>query len=267
MKVRRAFALMRAGILEALQFRLATLLTIAGNLLYLLLVYNLWKSIFASTETGIVNGMTFSDTMIYLVLASAVLNFLEMYIVWTMGREIQDGKIVVDLLRPMSYRSWRFFDGAGMMVTGFFTTFLPTSIVVFFVSDGAIHLGVNILFFVISLMMSAVINYYISFITGTVCIYTQSIWGINIVKEVILGLFSGALIPLAFFPDFLKKITMFLPFQTIVNSPMQILLHNENSLCETFSILGLQFFWLVALLFISEGFFRVSLKKITVNGG
>lgn len=95
MKLKKFLTLTRAGIIESLQFRLGTLVIVAGNLLYLIVVYFLWKAIYASVGTGIVNGMTFSDTLIYLVLATALFNFMEMYIVWEIGRSVQSGKIKI----------------------------------------------------------------------------------------------------------------------------------------------------------------------------
>ena len=267
MKIRRNLALLRAGLLESLQFRLSMLFTLVGNLLYLLLVYFLWKAIFASADSDIVNGMTFNGTMIYLVFATALFNFMEIWIVWGMGRDIQSGKIVVDLLKPMNYRTLMFFNGSGEMVSNFFTTFLPTAIICFIVAKGEIPVGINMLWFVISVIFSVLINYYINFCVGVICMHTESIWGINIMKEVIVGLLSGAVVPLAFFPETLRQISMFLPFQAIINSPMKMLLTRDASFETVAYTLGLQLMWVVILFVVSELFFRVSLKKITVNGG
>lgn len=265
--MRKYVSLIRAGLLDTLQFRLSLIFTVVGNLLYLLLIYYLWRAIFASADSPVINGMTFSDTMVYLVFASALFNFMEMWIVWTMGREIQEGKIVVDLLKPMNYLTYIFFKGFGEVIVKFFLTFLPTAIVVLFVSDGAIKLGVNLLYFVVSVIFSLLINYYINFFVGTICMHTESIWGINIMKEVIVGILSGATVPLAFFPEAFHRIAMVLPFHTIINSPIELLLHAEYEMSERLQILGLQLIWLVALRLLAEWFFRVSLKKITVNGG
>ncbi len=267
MRLKKYFSIVRAGILDALQFRLAMFVTFIGNILYLLLVYNLWKAIYASSSESVINGMTFTDTIIYLVFASALFTFMEMWIVWNMGRDIQSGQIVVDLLKPMKYRRLLFCNGCGEMLVKFFTTFLPTAIVVFFVSDGAIKLGFNVLLFCLSVGMSMIINYYICFFTGTICMHTESIWGVNVVKEVVAALLSGAAIPIVFFPEAARKIVMLLPFQGIVNSPLTILLHPEYSAVEILKVLGLQLFWVLAMRFISQMFFSVSLKKITVNGG
>ncbi len=104
MNLKKYFTLTRAGIIEALQFRLSFVIMVIGNLLYLIVTYFLWKAVFAAVDGDTVNGMTFTDTLIYLVLATALYGFMEMYLVWEVGRNIQSGKIVLDLLKPMPYR-------------------------------------------------------------------------------------------------------------------------------------------------------------------
>lgn len=267
MKLSKYLTLVRCGIISQLQFRAEMILTFVGNLFYLLIVYYLWRAIFASSGSEVVNGMTFQDTMIYLVFASSLFSFMEVWLVWQMGRDIQSGQIVLDLLRPMPYKNYLFWNFAGEIVCKFFTTFLPTSIVVYFISGGAITLGINLIWFVISVTLSILINFYINFFVGTVCMHTESIWGINIMKEVIVGLLSGATIPLAFFPERIREIMMVLPFQAVINSPMSILLHSEYSIMEVSKIIGIQLFWAVSLWIVTEVYFRMSVKKITVNGG
>lgn len=267
MNLKKYLTLTRAGIIETLQFRLSFVVMVAGNLLYLIVVYFLWKAIYASAGTDIVNGMTFTDTLIYLVLATALFNFMEMYTVWEIGRNIQSGKIVLDLLKPMDYRKYLFWSYSGSFVTQFFLTFLPTFIAVSVVTGGAIPIGVNLLYFIISVIMAVSINYSIDFLVGTVCLYTESIWGINIMKQVIVLLLSGATIPLAFFPDSLRTVMYYLPFQSIYNAPLSILLDGQPQLQTVLVTLGTQLFWCIAMFILSKLFWKVSLRQITVNGG
>lgn len=267
MKLKKYLTLTRAGIIEALQFRLSFVVMVIGNLLYLIVVYFLWKAIYASAGTDIVNGMTFSDTLIYLVLATALFNFMEMYTVWEIGRNIQSGKIVLDLLKPMKYRRYLFWSYSGSFVTQFFLTFLPTFIVVSVVTHGAIHIGLNLLYFVISVCLAVSINYSVDFLVGTICLYTESIWGINIMKQVIVLLLSGATIPIAFFPEPLKTIVYYLPFQSIYNAPLSILLDGSPQPQTVLVTLGTQIMWCVVMMILSKLFWKVSLRQITVNGG
>lgn len=266
MKLKKYLTLTRAGIIESLQFRASMFVLVLGNLLYLTVVYFLWKAIYASAGTDVVNGMTFSDTLIYLVLATALFNFMEMYTVWEMGRNIQSGKIVLDLLKPIRYRSYLFWSFSGSFVVQFFAVFLPTFLVVYIVTGGAIPMGISLFYFVIAVAMAVIINYSIDFIVGTVCLYTESIWGINIMKQVIVLLLSGATIPLAFFPEPFKTVVGYLPFQSIYNTPLTILLGGQETEA-VFEVLGIQLFWCVALLLFSSLFWKLSLRKITVNGG
>ncbi|WP_295084759.1 ABC-2 family transporter protein [Ruminococcus sp.] len=267
MKLKKYLTLTRAGIIEALQFRLSFLVMVIGNLLYLIVVYFLWKAIYASAGTDVVNGMSFTDTLIYLVLATALFNFMEMYTVWEIGRNIQSGKIVLDLLKPMEYRKYLFWSYSGSFVTQFFLTFLPTFIAVAIVTHGAIPLGVNLIYFVLSVVMAVSINYSIDFLVGTICLYTESIWGINIMKQVIVLLLSGATIPIAFFPEPLKTIVHYLPFQSIYNAPLSLLLDGNPATETVLSTLGTQLIWCIIMMVISKLFWKFSLRQITVNGG
>jgi len=267
MKIRKYLALTRAGIMEALQFRMATFVMIVGNLLYLTIMFFLWKAIFASSGTDVVNGMTFETTLIYLVLATALNNFMEMYIVWEIGRNIQTGKIALDLLRPFNYKSYLFWSYSGTLFFDFVTTFLPTFVVIAFVTKGTIPLGINLLYFLIAVVFAMIINFNLDFIIGTVCLYTESIWGINIMKQVVISLFSGAAIPLAFFPETFRQVVDWLPFRAICDTPLTILLDGNPDISKVAIKLSISFAWVIITAVLSRVFWNVSIKQVTVNGG
>lgn len=269
MNLRRHLALTRAGIMESLQYRLGTAVTLFANLIYLVLVYFLWKAIYASAGTDVVNGMTFTDTMIYLILATALFNFLEMFVVWDMSRSIQSGKIILDLLKPMNFREYTFWSYSGSHVVLFALTFVPTFLVVLIVTNGAIPMGVNLLWFVIATVLALIVNFSMEMIVATICLYTESTWGINIVKETIVLLLSGASIPLAFFPETFRKVVDLLPFRAVYDIPLTILLqkNGSDSIEGLLPMFGLQFLWAVILTLAGTLFWNYSVRKITVNGG
>ena len=269
MNLRRHLALTRAGIMESLQYRLGTAVTLFANLIYLVLVYYLWKAIYASSGTDVVNGMTFTDTMIYLILATALFNFLEMFVVWDMSRSIQSGKIILDLLKPMNFREYTFWSYSGSHVVLFTLTFVPTFIVVLIVTHGAIPMGLNLVYFLISTLFALIVNFNIEMIVATICLYTESTWGINIVKETIVLLLSGASIPLAFFPEKLRAVVDFMPFRAVYDIPLTILLEKNgaDTLQGLLPMFGFQLIWIVILTAAGSLFWNYSVKKITVNGG
>jgi len=269
MTLRKYIALVRAGIMESLHFRLGTVVTLFANLIYLVLVYFLWKAVYDSSGVDVVNGMTFTDTMIYLILATALFNFLEMFIVWDMSRSIQSGGIILDLLKPMQYRSYKFWSYSGSHVSQFVLAFIPTFIVVMIVTKGAIPIGLNLVRFMVSVILALVINFSIEMLVATLCLYTESTWGINIVKETIVLVLSGASIPLAFFPESIRNIISWLPFRAIYDIPLQVLLNKGGSdtLEGLAKMWGMQLGWCVILGLAGVLFWNHAVKKITVNGG
>ncbi|MBP5491236.1 MAG: hypothetical protein J6Y08_00125 [Clostridiales bacterium] len=269
MNIKRHLALTRAGVMESLQYRLGTAVTLFANLIYLVLVYFLWKAIYASAGTDVVNGMSFTDTMIYLILATALFNFLEMFVVWDMSRSIQSGKIILDLLKPMNFREYTFWSYSGSHVVLFALTFVPTFIVVMIVTHGAIPIGLNLLYFAVATVLALIVNFSMEMIVSTICLYTESTWGINIVKETIVLLLSGASIPLAFFPETARKIVGFLPFRAVYDIPLTILLEKNgtDTIEGLLPMFGLQLAWALVLTLAGTLFWNYSVRKITVNGG
>ena len=267
--MRRLTALTKAGVVESLQFRLGTFVTLFANLIYLALVYFLWKAIYASSGTDVVNGMTFYDTMIYLILATAIFNFLEMFIVWDMSRAIQSGEIIMHLLKPMRYRKYMFWSYSGSLVMSFILTFIPTFLVVVIVTKGSIPVGWNLLAFVVSLLLALIVNYNIEMLVAPICLYTESTWGINIVKETIVLLLSGASIPLAFLPETFRKVVEYLPFRAVYDIPLTVLLkkNGTDSFDGLVNAIGIQLIWCVVLTICGNLFWNHAVKKITVSGG
>ena len=260
-------SLIRSGIMESLQFRASFLVMLFGNMVYLVVIYNLWKAIYASVDTPTVNGMTFNDTMIYLVLASAQFAFMQAYLVWEMGRGIQDGGIIIQLIKPMSYETFQLCYIAGSNICNFVVTFIPTFIIIEIITKGAIPIGRNILFYLISVIFGSMINFAVDYFVGTICLYTQSVWGVNIMKEVLVTFLSGATVPLAFFPETVYKIIMFLPFHEIYNTPLTLLIHDDLPLGQVAVMLLTQFVWVVVAFAVAKLFWKMSERVLTVNGG
>ncbi len=261
------FTLMKSSVLESMQYRMSVLVMLFGNMMYLIIIYNLWKAIYASVDTPTVNGMTFADTMIYLVLASAQFSFMEAYLVWEMGRGIQNGDIIIQLIKPMSYESFQLFLIAGGNLFNFVVTFIPTFFIVQIVTDWAIPMGINLLYYLVAVILGSLINFAVDYFVGTICLYTHSVWGINIMKQILVTFLSGATVPLAFFPETLHKIVMFLPFHAIYNTPLTLLIHNDIPACEVGRMLFTQLIWVVVMMVIGKVFWKLSEKVITVNGG
>lgn len=143
----------------------------------------------------------------------------------------------------------------------------PTFVLVDIMTKGYIAIGVNIIYLMISLLMAVIINYCFDFMAGIFCIYTESIWGVNIVKEVVVMILSGATIPLVFFPEPFQTIMKCLPFQAIYNTPLQLLIKTDMSFGSVLKYIVFQFLWMIVMIIVSSQMWNRIVKKLTVNGG
>ena len=103
-------------------------------------------------------------------------------------------------------------------------------------------------------------------IVGTIGFYTNSIWGMQILRQSIIAIFSGLIAPLTLFPEWFQKIANILPFKEFIYTPINIYLGNIP-LNEIGLIILKLIVWSLILYLISKVFFNYSVKKITINGG
>lgn len=267
MRIKTGLALAKSSFLEATAYRAFFIFNIISNLVYTLIVYFLWKAIYSSAQTDVLNGMTFNQTFVYLSLTGAMSLIVTTFIEWNMSREIRTGNITRYFTRPVDLQFQIYSVSFGNVITNFSIMFIPSFIIAYIFSSGSIKIGVNIPIFLISFVFAVLINITIDFLIGMIAFYTESVWGISIMKESVVLLLSGGVIPLAFFPDKLRHIVELMPFQAIFNLPMQILINNSYTLVDYGRTLLIQIFWVVSLIIFSRICYSQAKKAIVVNGG
>ena len=203
----------KAGIQESINYKIGYIVTLVGNFVYWLIVGSLWESIFYSMNTNVINGMSANQTIVYLVLSSSLYNCIGVFYTWEMGQSIKTGKIIVDIMKPMQYKWHLFLSCLGGITTALLVTFLPCLCILMVYYNSLFKIKALLILFCVSISFSIILNFEIEFLVGIICFYTESLWGINIIKEVIILFFSGAVLPLDYFGETLKNIFMFLPFQ------------------------------------------------------
>lgn len=252
--------------MQSMSFRFHFIFTSFGNLFYIILIYFLWRAIYSSSGE-MIKGMTFNDTFLYLALATSIFGLFQTWTEWNISRSIGSGMIVMDFIKPVDYQLYMLANRVGFVITNLISISLPALILVVVVFKARINLGINIPFFILSIIFAFLISFNIDFIIGMISFYTESIWGISITKEAIVLLLSGAIIPLPFFPDMLRGVVEKLPFQAIFHIPLNILINDQLNLKELSGLILNQILWVVVMFLISRLFFRVASKVITVNGG
>jgi ABC-2 type transport system permease protein len=255
----------RASYMVGLVYRFGFLFTILGNIIYLGVAYYLWKSIYKYSNT--LRGLTFDEAFLYVALGSAIFVLLKTYADWIIHYEIREGMIAVYLTKPMDFQLYALAANFGSLLMGLTAVSIPTILILVFVFKVKVALGVGLLLFPISLLLAFLISFSIDYFVGIMAFYSESVWGLSITKEIIVTVFSGALIPLQFFPDAIRNILFWLPFQAIYHTPIMMITKADQGLDVFLPMLLVQCLWAVTLFMLTRLFYNQAIKVLRIAGG
>jgi ABC-2 type transport system permease protein len=264
-ELRSYLAMLRGSFMVGMIYRFGFIFTILGNIVYMSVTYYLWRSIYAHSQT--IRGMTFNETFTYVALGSAVFILLKTYADWFISYEIREGFIAIYLTKPVDYQLYSLSISLGSMLMNLAAITLPTILLLVLVFKVNFTPGPGLVLFPLSLFLAFLISFNLDYFIGVIGFYSESIWGMSITKEIIVTVFSGALIPLPFFPDAIQKILLVLPFQAIYHTPLMMVTKPDLG-WETFlPMLSVQALWVVVTFTLSRLFYNQAVKVLRVAGG
>jgi ABC-2 type transport system permease protein len=264
-KLRSYLAILRGSLMVGVIYRFGFLFSILGNIIYMTVVYFLWRSIYANAAT--LRGLTFHETFIYVALGSAAFILLKTYTDWYISFEIREGMIAVHLTKPVDYQLYSLAFSLGGMLMNLAAITLPTVIMLVFVFRVPIQMGPGLLLFPVSLMLAFLLSFCFDYFIGIMGFYSESVWGMSITKEIFITVLSGALIPLQFFPDWLQHILLRLPFQAIYYTPLMMVTRPNQDWSLLLSMLGVQAAWVIVAFILTRLFYNQAVKVLRVAGG
>lgn len=224
-----------------------------------------WKG---AVGNGSIAGWTFATiTSYYLILTlegSMLMAHMEEDVA---KRDIQRGELVQYLLKPFPYYFLRFFgetpyrilQGSFAIVAFIIVAYFFPHIVVISNSFPVIVLGIIIA------ILAYLISYTVKLTLGILAFWVVDMRSILELFEFSLLIFSGAIIPIAFAPEILQKISYALPFSYMVYFPAVAFL-GKLTLIEMVQVIGGQLCVLGIFICIYLWLWKQGLKKFTAVG-
>lgn len=262
--MKKYISMIRCGFLEAITYKSNFTISTLANFLQVVVLYYVWKSVFQYQE--VVNGYTWEIMRRYVFVAFLCNSALSFgFELQTAGRIIK-GDIIMDFLKPVSYRAQIFYKMVGMAGMEFLITLLFTSVV--YVAVNGVE-GITVgrcVFFLLSLLLGQGIKFQIQYLFSLLCFYTDNAYGVLKGREVLTNFFSGALVPLAMFPVFLRNLVQILPLSGIVSIPCTIFIGNY-SMEETMAAIGFQIVWCLLLFGAGTFLWKKASSVVVIYGG
>ncbi len=263
--LRGYYAILHGSVIVSMIYRLGLIFTILGNILYMFVAYYLWRSIYRHTET--MHGLTFNQAFVYVALGSAVFVLLKTYADWSISREINNGRISIHLTRPLDYQLYQFSQSLGFTLVSLAAITVPITLLLVFVFKVDVPIGVGLAFFPVSLFLAFIISFNIDYTVGLLAFYTESTWGLSMTKEIIVTVFSGALLPLQFFPPLICRVLLWLPFQAIYYSPLTMISQSNLGWDTYLKMLLVQAAWVLISFLFTRLLYSQAVKILRIGGG
>ena len=224
-----------------------------------------WKALFKNAES--MGGVSVDTMLTYTVISSMISVVLITNVEWRITESVQTGAIAIDLMRPVNIFEVFFAENLGSVTALFFQNLLPIFIIgSLFIKLPAPRSAPQFMLFLISLVLAFFINWYLSVIFGMFSFKVIEMSALIQVKKHLVRLLSGSMIPLWFFPNWLRSVLEILPFPYIYQLPLSIYVGHYTSESLVRGLL-IQILWVMALFIIETRLEKQAIKHVMVQGG
>lgn len=259
----RGFA--RCSMEMRMAYRMGFFFNWLSSLIGLLVSLFLWRVLFQTQST--IQGYDWNQMILYALIVAMLNATLSFGTEMNLSEKILDGSIASDLTKPVDIQHMSFFQALGESAVEGGISLAVISVMAILLTDLSEFLCPSrILMFVLSLILAFLLKFCLAYLGGLLCFFTSNGFGVVYLRQVITDIFSGAMLPLSFYPLWFQKVSGVLPFQASVYLPTQIFLGRVEGK-ELATTLLIQVFWVAALWVGGRFCFRLAIRKITIQGG
>ncbi|MFC4767411.1 ABC transporter permease [Effusibacillus consociatus] len=258
----------RQGFLNLSAYRVNFWSEMFALFVQIFVVMTLWKVL--HNQAPPIFGTISLEAMITYAVIGMILNMIlttDMGPHQYLSAQIKSGMITSDLLRPLDFPLHMIlrFSGETMARTVFYV--MPPLIASYLLFDLTLPAGIGQLgWFLLSLVFSWLILFFCNFLFGLISFKTLDLVGFFFTYWAMMRFLSGQLIPIWLYPDWMQKIILYLPFQSIFYTPLSIYI-NKLTGAEVWQAVLQQAIWTVILYaFVRLAWSRIH-RQLVVQGG
>lgn len=247
-------------------YRTHSMVSIIVGPVYFIVQYFIWTAVYGDQAS--VGGIELPRMIRYFG-ATALIGYLIMdFADWNLSMLVRTGKFLTFHLRPLHHRSFALYQKIGHRFLGFLFEFLPCVLIFVFIF-GIDMRPASWLWSILSIALAFLMNFYVNYTIGLTSFWLVQSGGLRGAFMLISSIFSGALIPLDFFPHWLQVIQFFLPFQYIAYMPAMVFT-GQYSLggieLPIGLVVGIQAAAVLVTFAFNQLVYRLALKQFTAVG-
>lgn len=240
----------------------------SGILIYTLNIgvnYFTWRAIYGDGQS--LGGFTGAQMTTYVAVSWMARAFYFNNLDREISTDIRDGSIAIQFIRPYNYVLVKMMQGLGEGLFRFMMLMIPGMVIAILLfpvqlpTEPSAWAG-----FLVMLFFSFLISSQINIITGLSAFFVENNEGMMRMKRVVVDLFSGLIVPITLFPDWLASVLKLLPFQAITYLPGSVFTGRVQGV-GIWNVLGIQVIWFLLLLIPIVWLYHAARKRLFVQGG
>lgn len=257
--------LARRSFQRHLAYRQATVAGIFTNAVFGVLIASVYGALYRSRGSGsAVAGFDLREILTFIWMSQSLLMVIAIWGWWDMSASIQTGDVIVDLMKPIDYYGFWLSRDLGRAGCQVLMRFVPTMAIgaVLYDLEAPPSIGRWGLF-AISVILAVVVSFAFRFILNASAFWLTDVTGVRTMALFATNFLSGLLVPITFFPPWLRTVADLLPFRTFIMVPNEVFLGHGSAA----RAIGLEVFWAVALSGLALLVLRLAMRKVVIQGG
>ena len=256
-------ATVRNGMKEALAYRGDFIIGLVSSAFVPVAIQlMLWSAIFKNSGATNFGGMSYSELIAYTWTSLLFTQIRGGDYDFALAEMIRTGTLSNYLIRPVGVVEFTFYQGLGeKLITAAFA--LGLGIIATFFTSMSIP---NLILAVMLAIMGNIIHYLFGAALASVAFYWENAFAVLMVKNMIVSLLCGEVIPLSVVPAKYTWVWESLPFYLFVYGPTQVALGKWDH-AEWLKHMGIGFLWILLFWGLLKWSWTYSIKRYQGIGG
>ena len=230
---------------------------------FMWIFYQLWKVTYAASGTEVINGLSLSNVLWYLMLAETI-ELGRPPLARTISENVKDGSIAYLLNKPYDFLLYQFSTVMGETIFRAVMNAIFGGAMVMWLVGPPEH-PEGLLVALPAILGAWILHFCVAVMIGLLAFVSEDVSAYMWIYQKLAFVFGGMLIPLDFYPGWLQTIARALPFSSITYGPARLFVTPTTDLF--ISVMTLQIVWIVILTLLLTFAYRRGVAYLTVNGG
>ncbi|MDE7029655.1 MAG: ABC-2 family transporter protein [Lachnospiraceae bacterium] len=256
------------GIEKSLEYRVNFLLTMTSSIFPVIIQTIMWTYFYGKTDAAASTGYTYSQIMIYTLLATLVSQLVSTGFAWQMNDDIKRGGLNKYLVRPVHYGGYQLSSFLGEKIPQLLMLLVVSVAVISFSAAvfGLTLSATRILLFIISLLFALALNFFLFYTVALTSFWLTDVDQFFGTISIVLVVISGGVLPLDIFGEKTVLITKILPFGYTTQFPVNIINGRYDMQAVGVGFLC-QLFWVAFFGILGEVLWKKGLQRYVAVSG